>query len=126
MWNPYCYKRFGIEGRENMYDVKCDNIMYFSANATMPSNTSGGALYKNISLGLMIDTAKGDILDGNINLVNPLANYFIVEQLRGCNILDDWDLMLNRLDRFQAPAHKAVVVALKTIKDRYMNVIKKG
>jgi len=108
-----------------LYQMNDENIMYFSANATMPTNTSGGALYKNISLGLMIDVTTGEILDGNINLVNPLAIDFVVAQVKECNIIDDWDLMLDRLDRFQAPAHKAAVVALKTIKDRYMNVIKK-
>lgn len=104
----------------------CDpNIVYFSANSAMPSNTSGGSMYKVIALGLLIDVRSGEILDADINMVTPLSVQFIREQLLGMNIRTDWNLILNRFDRLQIPAQKAVITALKAVAERYQKYEKK-
>ena len=104
----------------------CDpKIAYFAANGAMPSNTSGGSIYKVIALGLLINISTGDILDADINMVTALSTLFIREQIIGMNIQTDWDQILNRLDRLQAPAQKAVISALKAVAERYQKYIQK-
>ena len=107
-------------------DFLAPNIVYFTGNGSLPSSTSGGVLFKNVALGIVIDMDTADILGANINLLNPLANSFVEAQLLGCNLERDWDKILKRLERFQAPAQKAVIVALKSIRDKYYNYMKES
>ena len=123
---PYHYIEDCLMGGTDMeIDYRDPNIVYFSANGAMPSNTSGGSIYKVIALGLLVDVSTGDILDADINMVTPLSVRFIREQLIGMNLRDDWDAILARFERLQAPAQKAVTTALKAVAERYQKFSKK-
>lgn len=98
----------------------CDNnVVYFSANGALPSSTSSGALYKVIALGILADVSTGTILDADINMVTTLSTRFIRAQLIGMNIRSDWEIILRRMDRLQVPAQKAILTALKAVRERY-------
>ena len=105
-------------------DYRAPNIVYFSANGTMPSNTSGGSVYKVLALGMLVDISTGEILDADINMVTDLSVRFICSQLVGANIETEWDEILKRFDRLQIPAQKSVLVALKAVKEKYQKYTK--
>ena len=100
-------------------DLCNNNVVYFSANGTLPSNTSSGTLYKVIALGILVDVTDNIILDADVNMVTTLSTRFIRAQLVGMNICTDWDTILSRMDRLQVPAQKAILTALKAVRERY-------
>ncbi len=106
-------------------DYQSSDIVYFSANGTMPSNTSGGSVYKILALGMLVDVSTGEILDADINMVTELSVRFICSQLVGSNIDTEWDVILKRFDRLQIPAQKSVLVALKAVKEKYLKYTQK-
>lgn len=102
-------------------DYTDPNIFYFVGNSNPPENTSVKQTYGNIAIGALIDIRTSEILDANITLVSQLAFEFVRAQLIGKNILTDMEEIIRNMERYQGPALKSIIVALKALHNKYTN-----
>lgn len=103
------------------YDYRNPNIVYFVGNSSLPANTSVGEVYKSAALGIIVDINTSKIIEANITMVNNLAIDFISEQLLGRYLDTELEDIIMDLHRYQGPAQKAIIVALKAAYQRYKN-----
>lgn len=104
-------------------DFNNSNVVYFAGLSNLPVNTTVGQVYKNMAVGVIIDLSTGQILDANVTLVSPLASEFVKAQIIGRNFEKDLERIIKDIERYQAPAQKPIIVALKAAFDRYKNYI---
>lgn len=102
-------------------DYRDSNIMYFVGNGNPPENTSVRQTFGHIAIGLVIDINTSKILDANITLVSPLSMNFIKAQLIGHNLSTDLEKIIKNVERYQGPALKSILVALRAVHNRYSN-----
>ncbi len=106
-------------------DYRDPNIVYFVGNSAMPTNTSVGNLYKIGSVGILLDIRTSLILDANVTLVSQLSISFIKAQMIGRYLNRDVEQIIRDIDRYQGQARNAIVVAFRSIVDRYHKYMEK-
>ena len=106
-------------------DYRDPNIVYFVGNSAMPTNTAVGHVYKIGALGILVDIRSSLILDANMTLVSRLSTSFIKAQMVGRYLNRDLEQIINDLDRYQGQARNAIIVALRSIADRYNKYMEK-
>ncbi|WP_199232714.1 DUF3870 domain-containing protein [Mesobacillus foraminis] len=97
--------------------------MYFVGNSNPPVNTSVKQTFGNIAIGLLIDIRTSTILDASITLVSPLSMEFIRAQLVGRNLDSEIEEIIKNVERYQGPALKSIIVALRAVHNRYRSFI---
>ena len=102
-------------------DYRDPNIVYFIGNSGLPVNTAVGQIYKHIAIGMIVDIRTSEILDFNATLVNPIGKEFINAQVIGRYLEKDLEKIIEGFKRYQGPAQKALIVALRNAFDRYTN-----
>lgn len=108
------------------YDLTDPAICYFVGSASVPANTVIGQLHNNIAVGLLVDTRTLRILDVFVSLISQLGQDFVRAQIIGRQVTkEDIELTVKLLERYQGPAQKAVVVALRGAYERYISYIHK-
>lgn len=106
-------------------DYRDPNIVYFVGNSAMPTNTTVGNVFKIGAVGVLMDIRSSLILDANVTLVSPLSIAFIRAQLVGRFLNQDLEQIIKDVDRYQGQARNAIVVALRSIADRYNKYMEK-
>ncbi|WP_167577893.1 DUF3870 domain-containing protein [Ammoniphilus sp. YIM 78166] len=97
------------------------NLVYFVGNGSVPVNTAVGHLHPHIAVGLIIDMRSSQVLDAHVTLASPLAVDFIKAQIIGRTFEQEFDEIMNSMERYQGPAQKAILVALRSAYDRFRN-----
>ena len=100
------------------------NLVFVTGYGNPPTNCALKDDYSLIALSMLIDTRTNIVLDASVNTINELSVAFITAQCRGRNILEDSQLIVEDLGRYQAPAQKSLIVAFKSAVDRYINYLK--
>ena len=100
-------------------DLTDPNIVYFVGNTALPTNTAVFHLYGVGALGLLVNISTSLILDVNITLTHPLSREFIKRQMVGRYLNTDIERIITDLERYQGQARSAIVVAVRSIADRY-------
>lgn len=106
-------------------DYRNPNIVYFVGNSAMPTNTTVGNVFKIGAVGVLMDIRTSLILDANVTLVSPLSINFIRAQLIGRHLNRDLEQIIKDVDRYQGQARNAIIVALRSIADRYNKYMEK-
>lgn len=105
-------------------DLTDSNVVYFVGNGCVPENTAVGQTYRNIAVGLIVDIRSAKILDANVTLISPIAKDFIRAQLVGHLLTkEEVEVICKSLNRYQAPAQKAIIVAFRGAYERYLSYI---
>ena len=107
-------------------DYRDPNIVYFVGNSAMPTNSAVGHVFKIGALGLLVDIRTSLILDANMTLVSALSASFIKAQMVGRYLNRDVEPIIKDLDRYQGQARNAIIVALRSIADRYNKYMEKN
>lgn len=104
-------------------DYRDPNIVYFIGNSGLPVNTAVGQIYKHIAIGLIVDIRTSEIIDFYATLVSPIGQEFINAQVIGRYLDTDLEIIIKGFERYQGPAQKALIVALRNAYDRYKNYL---
>ena len=102
-----------------MYSKDC---VYFSGSARLPSTIPSGSMYEIINVGMMINTKTGEIVDVSATLLSNGAKRFLDYLIIGHNLHDEGgiDSLLNEItERYFGDSQKAILVAIKTVYERY-------
>lgn len=101
-----------------MYEF--ENAVYVAGIAKPGKGDSIGAMYQNLSLGLVVDRATGQILDLGCSMVMEETVYFVRQLLVGKNLMEDTKEMVELLrTRFFALSQKALITALYDAQNHY-------
>lgn len=106
-----------------MIDYKDPNIVYFVGESNLTTNCVTGQHHPFLAIGLLIDTRTSEILDAYVSLVSPQGSKFVREQFIGRRLLEDYDLIIESLQRYRAIARKSVIVATKAVYNTYLQYL---
>lgn len=107
-----------------MPDYKSPNIVYFVGESNLPSNCVAGQHHSYMAVGLLVDMGTSIILDAYVSLISPLGARFVQEQFIGRRLPDDFDNIIESLQRYRAIAKKSIIVSAKAAFDNYIRYTK--
>ena len=106
------------------YSMTDPNIVYIVGYGNLPANCVLRDFHSAIVLSLLVDTRTDIIVDATVNTINEMSVRYITAQMIGRNLLRDQEKIIQDLNRYQAPAQKSLIVALKATVDRYNNYLR--
>ncbi|MCD6363501.1 MAG: DUF3870 domain-containing protein [Synergistetes bacterium] len=100
--------------------------LFIAGYAHLPHDITAYQLYKVLGLFLEIDEETGVIEDVEISLTSRLAQRVLKECIKGKSLLTDLDLIKSEICyRYHGEAKKAVIAALKSAHQRFLEARKK-
>ncbi len=94
--------------------------MFFGGYAKLPTGITAEELYKIVGVGLEIDPADGEIVDADCTLATATAKKVFRQVVVGRRIDEDMNEILSDLKaRYHGAAQKALVTALKAVREKY-------
>ena len=101
-----------------------EETIYISAIAKLPAGIPSENVYKVIDVGLVIHREQGLIVDASLTLLTRAAEQFLQDLIIGYNLQEQGlePLIGTIQDRYHGAAQKAVMVALKQIHEKYLQL----
>lgn len=98
------------------------NQVFVTGYAKLPQGITASELYHVICIGLLVDTTNGLILDAECSLVTNLARRVFKELVLNKDIRKIDDIEAEFVEVYYGSAKKALISALKTCHEKYMQI----
>lgn len=97
------------------------NHILFSGYARLPAGTVSGEIYRVMALVVLIDRRTHTVMEADCTLSTRMAEKFVTRLLIGKNLRNDPEKLIQLLnDVYQGSARKALVMAIRSIHDKYL------
>lgn len=100
--------------------------LLFTGYAKFPARITADEIYHFLCISLEVERETGKIIDADCTLVTELSRKFFTRIICGYSILHDFHVIEEVLeDRYQGNARRAIITAMRRIREQYLSYSKK-
>lgn len=98
-----------------------NSTILFTGYAKFPAHITADEVYNFLCISLELKKETGQIVDADCTLVTELSRRFFIRIVSGYSILSDFHYLEEQIeDRYQGNARRAIITAMRRIREHFM------